>query len=357
MRANSCITESTEGVTIQLDPSLAGSSSSLSAAYINSVLPGLLDHYGLDLQSVLEEAGVDPRVLETPDALVPLLDVMRLFMVVLQHTRDRGLGFEMGRRVKARSYQVLGYVVLSSGTLREAIHRLLRFEKLAGNLGHTEMEQPDSGLVRLKWFCPISGAPAVHVREAAVTGWVAFARQLSERQHHPVRVCFTHAAPPDTARYEEFFQCPVCFEADFDGVELDSSLLDIPLDSADPVLNLLMEREAVTLLSDYDSSTNLVNAVRSQIYQLLVEGEPTVEVVAERMGLAARTLRGRLRRQGVGFQELVDGLRRSLAEIYLEDPRLSLTDIALLLGFSEQSSFTRAFRRWRGESPAAFRRR
>ena len=321
------------------------------------MLPELLEHYDLDRDTVVTAAGLDSRVLENPDAMVPLLDVMRLFLVILQHSRDRGLGFEIGRRVRARSYQVLGYVVSSSATLREAVERLLRFEKLAGNLGRTEMEYPDDGRVRLKWHCPVSGAPAPYIREAAITGWVAFARQLSERQYHPERVCFSHAAPVDVERYRTFFQCPVVFEASFNGVEIDVSLLDVVLDSADPVLNLLMEREARNLLEDYDGSTNLVNGVRSCIYHLLTEGEPTLEAVAARMGLAPRTLQGRLRRQGVGFQELVDGLRRSLADIYLEDPALSLTDIALLLGFSEQSSFTRAFRRWHGESPAAVRRR
>jgi len=120
--------------------------------------------------------------------------------------------------------------------------------------------------------------------------------------------------------------------------------------------NELMEREASQLLAEYDIKANLVNAVRSQVYRLLAEGEPGIERVAQRLGLGTRTLQQRLQQQGVSFQSVVDGLRQSLAELYLRDQALSLTDIALLLGFSEQSSFTRAFRRWRGQSPAAYRR-
>jgi len=134
------------------------------------------------------------------------------------------------------------------------------------------------------------------------------------------------------------------------------AMLSLPLTSADPGLNQMMEREAAALLADYDAGTNLTNAVRSHLYRMLADGEPGLETVAGRMGLAARTLQSRLHRQGVSFQELLDGLRRSLAEIYLRDPALGLTDIALLLGFAEQSSFNRAFRRWRGQSPTAFRR-
>ena len=116
-----------------------------------------------------------------------------------------------------------------------------------------------------------------------------------------------------------------------------------------------MQREANVQLEAYDVQTNLVAAVRQQVYLLLVEGEPGIERVAERLGMAERTLQGRLRKQDVSFQEVLDGLRRSLAAIYMQDRRLSLTEIGLLLGFSEQSSFTRAYRRWHGQSPARAR--
>lgn len=339
---------------MQIDPSLAGQPQSLSAAYLASVLPEVLQHYGLAEDEVLAQAGIDPALLRRSDALLPLLDALRLFLVVLERTGDAGLGFEIGRCVRPRSYQVLGYAVLSSATLGEAVERLLRFEKLAGNVGHTEMS-PQGDTVRLQWHCPLEGAPRRFITEAAITGWVTLGQQLVAVPAAPQRVCFRHPPPPDLARYEAAYGCPVVFDAEFDGVELDSALLDLPLTNADPGLSGLMEREASALLADYDIGTNLINAVRSQLYRMLADGEPGIDGVAQRMGLAVRTLQARLRRQGVSFQEVLDGLRQSLADIYLRDARLSLTDIALLLGFAEQSSFTRAFRRWRGMSPAAFR--
>ena len=319
------------------------------------MLPPLLEHYRLDKQQVLADAGIAPDMLARPDALLSMLDVMRLFMVVMQACRDPGLGFEVGRRVQARSYHVLGYAVLSSCTLGDAIDRLLRFEKLAGNLGSTEMRELDSRRLQLRWHCPIAGAPARFVTEAAITGWVTFARQLVAADQRPEAVYFRHSEVTDPGRYEAYFGCPVIFEAPFDGVELDRSLTDLPLASADPGLNQMMEKEAASLMADYDAGSNLLNAVRSQAYRLLADGEPSVEAVAERLGMAPRTLQSRLRRQHVSFQEVLDRLRQTLAELYLRDPRLSLTEIALLLGFSEQSSFTRAFRRWRDISPARFR--
>lgn len=339
---------------MHIDPGIAGQPQSVSAAYIGSVLPPLLLHYQLDEADVLARAGIDAAQLARADALLPLVDVLRLFLVILEQTGDAGLGFEAGRLVQARSYQVLGYAVLASADLGQAIQRLLRFEKLAGNLGSSTLLAGDP--VQLRWQCPVPGAPARYVTEAAITGWVSFARQLVGAEAAPLAVLFRHEAPADRQRYEHWFNCPVHFQAEFDGVELAPEMLSLPVRSADPGLAQLMEREATALLADYDAGANLVNAVRSQLYRMLSDGEPGIEAVAAQMGLAVRTLQSRLQRHGVSFQSLLDGLRRSLAELYLRDPALSLTDIAVLLGFAEQSSFNRAFRRWRGQSPTTFRR-
>lgn len=342
---------------LPVDPAIAGTDRSVASAYLASILPGLADHYGLDMDAVLVEAGLDPAILSQTSRMVPLVDAMRLFLVILSRTSDPAMGFEIGRQVRARSYQVLGYAILSSDDLGQAIERLMRFEKLAGNLGDTSLVR-DGDTVRLAWHCPIDGEPARFLTEAAITGWVTFARQLVDAAPSPLRVCFRHGSNAvDVARYEAHFQCPVVFNADFDGVEVPETFLRLPLSGADPGLSGMMEREASQLLADYDSQTNLVNAVRSEIYRLLADGEPTVEQVAGRLDMAERTLQGRLRKQGASFQEVLDGLRRSLAALYMQDVRLSLTDIGLLLGFAEQSSFTRAYRRWHGESPARARQK
>lgn len=340
----------------KLNPDIAGTDRSLSVAYLTSILPALAAHYQLDVSELLAEAGLPRDLLGRVDGMLPLVDVMRLFLVLLNRCGDAGMGFEVGRLVRARSYQVLGYVILASADIGEAIEKLIRFEKLTGNLGRTEAQR-ENDVLRLVWHCPLAGEPGRYLVEAAITGWITFARQLINVPAAPLRVCFRHQRPEQTARYEEYFGCPVEFSASFDGLEVSQSLLALPLRDADPGLSVLMEREASQLMADYDSGTNLIAAVRREIYRLLAEGEPTLELVAARMQMAERTLQGRLRKQGQGFQEVLDGLRRTLAELYLQDQKLSLTDIGLLLGFAEQSSFTRAFRRWFSLSPAQYRQR
>lgn len=338
-----------------LDPALAGSDQSLSAAYVDSVLPDLLVHYGLSRQDVLSRAGIDEARIARPDQLLPLVDVLNLFLVILQASGDPGLGFEIGRRVRPRSYQVLGYVILASSDLGQAIERLIRFESLSGKLGETRIERRDEE-VQLAWLCPLSGEPARFLVEAAITGWVAFVRPLLGAPLAPKAVCFRHDAPADAARYERYFQAPVHFNADFDGVLMDPALLSEPLNTADPGLAGMMEREARELLADFDVNTNLASAVRAVIYRQLAGGEPSLDSVAQALGLTGRALSKRLMAQSLRFPDMLDGLRKTLAELYLQDASLSLTEIALLLGFAESSSFSRAFRRWRGVSPNQYRR-
>ena len=296
-----------------LDPRLAGSDQSLSAAYVAAVLPALLAHYGLDEEDILTRAGLDEHQLKQPDQLLPLVDVLRLFLVILDACGDAGLGFETGKRVKPRSYQVLGYVVLASRDLGQAIDRLVRFESLSGKLGQTRLSHENEQVI-LRWQCPLTGEPARFLVEAAITGWVAFMRPLLPAGLAPLAVCFRHPAPVEPERYADYFQAPVQFSAAFDGVVLDARLLQQPLNTAD------------------------------------------LEAVAAELGMPSRTLSSRLLSRGVRFQDIVDGLRQRLAELYLQDPALSLTDIALLLGFAESSSFSRAFRRWRSMSPNQWRR-
>ena len=339
-----------------LDPALAGSDQSLSAAYVDSVLPDLLAHYRLSRKTVLAQAGIAESSFDRPEQLLPLVDVLRLFLVIMQASEDPGLGFEIGRRVRPRSYQVLGYVILASSDLGQAIDRLIRFESLSGKLGETRIARGEDQ-IRLEWLCPLSGEPARYLVEAAITGWVAFIRPLLAEPLAPSAVCFRHAAPSDVARYEEYFQAPVHFNAAFDGVLMAPELLSAPLDTADPGLAGMMEREARELLADFDVNSNLASAVRAEIYRQLAGGEPSLESVAQALGLTGRALSKRLTAQSLRFPDMLDSLRKTLAELYMQDQSLSLTDIALLLGFSESSSFSRAFRRWRGVSPNQYRRR
>ncbi|HVL01289.1 MAG TPA: AraC family transcriptional regulator, partial [Dongiaceae bacterium] len=343
-----------------LDLQLTQSASSISAAYLQSLLPPLAQHYGLDQDALLQRAGLSTQDWQNPEALLPLFQAGALFLEILRQSGDHGLGLVMGSLVQPRSYQVLGYAMMSSANLGEAIDRLIRYEKLVGKLGSTELLRED-GECRLRWHCPFSGDWTRYLKEAAIAGWVTFARSLLAGEGTqviaPARVCFDHAALIPPERYEAVFHCPVTMNAGWCGVEFSAQLLALPLHSADPGLRKLMDAQASQLLQDFEQTANLVNEVRACIAQALPNGEPSLDTVAARLQLTARALQHRLKQNGVAFKELVDSVRRALVLHYLRDPATSLQDITFLLGFSEQSAFSRAFRRWQGCSPQQYRKR
>lgn len=339
-----------------LDLQLALSSSSVSAAYLHSLLDPLAQHYGLDETALLSAAGLTSQQLQDAEKLVPLVQAGALLLAILRASGDHGLGLVMGSLVQPRSYQVLGYAVMSSANLGEAIDRLIRYEKLVGKLGTTQLLR-EGERCRLQWHCPFSGDWTRYLKEAAIAGWVTYARALLAHTAVPLQVCFDHAALIPLQRYTDVFHCPVQMNADWCGVEFDAQLLALPLHSADPGLRALMDTQAQHLLQDFEQTTNLANEVRAQIAQALPNGEPALEQVAERLQLTGRTLQHRLKQNGVVFKELVDSVRRALVLHYLRDTYTSLQDVAFLLGFSEQSAFSRAFRRWHGCTPQQYRKR
>ena len=338
-----------------LDPQVAQTSASLSAAYLQSMLPALRSHYpAVDVDSLLLGTGIDADQLSDPEYLIPFYRVGGFFLALLQETGDQGLGLVMGASVQARSYHVLGYAILSSGTIAEAIERLIRYEQLAGQLGRTTITFADP--VKLEWHCPFEGPWSRHVKEAAIAGWVTFGRSLVADSGKPLGVYFDHDRVIDAARYEAVFGCPVHFDAGWTGVTLDPESLEQTIVSADPGLKLLMDRQAAERLETFSSRINLVNEVRAEIARGLPNGEPSLEAVAGPLGLTPRALQNRLKNAECHFKDVVDEVREQLAYAYLADESASLVDIAFLLGFAEQSSFSRAFKRWRGMSPAAYRK-
>lgn len=343
---------------LPVSPDLQALPASLSAAWVNDALATVQKEYGIVPADLLAQAGVDARAFANPTTLVPLIDVLRLFATALGRTGDNAMGLRLGANVQPRSYPVLGYVIMGSATLGEAIDRLLRFERIIGELGRASLGDEDAEHLLLRWDCPVPMPYARYLRDAAVAGWVGFARSLLDGDYAPLTARFEHPEPPPAERavYEKIFRCPVQFGAPHTGIVFPRGWLKLPLRSADAALGGIMEEHAARLLADFSSGINLSNEVRSAIYRHLPGGEPDIETVADDLGMTVRALQARLRKADVTFSDLVDDIRRSLAAVLVADERLTLVNVALLLGFSEQSSFTRAFRRWYGMAPGEYRK-
>lgn len=192
--------------------------------------------------------------------------------------------------------------------------------------------------------------------EMALAGWLAFGRWLSDGRAQPLQVEFRHRLDTAADVYAEVLGCPVQGGCTRNAVIFHRALLQTPLREADPHLRSLMDAQGEACLAAYRLDANLANEVRAALCTGLAQGQIGLDDVAGHLGLTARILRRHLGEAGLALPGLLDEVRKDLAQLYLQHTDFALLEIAYLLGFAEQSSFSRAFRRWTGLPPTAFRR-
>ena len=170
----------------------------------------------------------------------------------------------------------------------------------------------------------------------------------------PRRVAFRHPAPADASPYETLFGCPVSFGADANRLLIGRAEADHPLPTGNRDLAAAHDRILVEQLARLDKG-NVVARFRASLLERMTSGEFSEEDIARDLHMSRRSLQRRLAEADAGYQSLVDDTRRDMALRYIQDPAKSATDITFLLGYSQQSVFTRAFRRWTGMSPSEYR--
>lgn len=192
--------------------------------------------------------------------------------------------------------------------------------------------------------------------EATLASAVSLARQVSGTPFTPLEVLIRHPAPKSVTTHEDWFGCPVRFSAELDAILLAPEMLSQPNSLGDEGISRYLISHLDAELSQITKEAFVVAQARDAIAQALSEGTPKMADIAAGLGLSTRSFHRRLSEHGMSFQTLTEDTRRSLAEGLLRDNDHSLAEIAFLTGFSEQSSFTRAFRRWLGETPASYRK-
>ena len=327
----------------------------LAASYIQSLYP-MADAYQLNINDLLEKAGINPERMEQPGYRVPLYRAFKLLKVMEEESLNPHIHIHLGQQVRAKSFQILGYACMSSNNVGEAIDCLIRFEKLVWDIGATHVVH-EGDLVKLIWKpkgIPIALVPR-EVIEMAISGWVNFGYWITGDRHQPLSVHFSHNQPNDLSEYQKVFKTQLKFNEPFNGLTLNTEQLAIPVCEADPGLKLIMDAQGDKLLKKYRSEINIVNEVRSIIYQQELWHNPDMKLVASELNMSQASLKRYLADSGFNFKSVVDDVRRDLALIYFDNTDFSLIDIAFMLGFSEQSAFNRAFKRWTGKSPGRFR--
>jgi AraC-like DNA-binding protein len=310
----------------------------------------------LDVEALLARVGLSLRELEDPDTRMPIEVATELSFLAAEARGDEAMGLHLAEMYVPGAFGVLDYLAHSSRTLGEALRHLCRYNRLLQDAIETVLDVSEGQAFiwqrRLGGFRPLAG-----ITENAIANLVIIGRQLSGAPVIPIEVQFTHAEPPNSAEHARIFKAPVRFEAERDGVILPAADLDLPLPNADPGLCAILDRHAKQLLDQLPRVARFSQRVRELVAAELKDGAPRADSVARKLHISQRTLHRRLKEDQTSYEHLVDGLRRALAERYLNEPKMSTDEVSLMLGYSEVSAFRRAFVRWFGVSPSRYRRR
>lgn len=319
---------------------------------------GLLDH--------LRTRGVDPtdlyppaRVAELEQARghteVPLHEWIAMFDVAIATLDDPELPLKAGAGLRMRHLGVLGPVLMNCRNLAEVQRQLARYIRLLGQIGEPVLTI-DGERAHLLWSWPYATKPHAAVAQFMMGARAMFMRWLSNRPDLRFDGQFHFAAPRDEEPYRQIFGGRLSFNQDHSEMVFPASYMELPVVSADEDLRALVEAQAQAVLRQLSGEPEFVRTLKTALTRNLARGQVALDEAAAAMDISTRTLQRRLGELGRSFQGILDEVRLASAETYLRNTETSLTQIAFLLGYSEQSSFHNAFKRWTQQSPGAWRR-
>jgi len=282
-----------------------------------------------------------------PDARIPCAAVGSVFGVAQQRRPLKNLGLRLAQETPLGAYPLIDYLIVTSSTVGEGLRRYARYSLLTGAPVHIDIRE-DERPIRVLIDFPSGGS------EYTISLSLLHLRREAAGTLRAEYVSFAHE-PDDRAALEEAFGCPVHVNARWSGFALSREAWLLPMRRRDPVLQGVLERYAADVVAKIPAGDDVVTHLRRVLAQRVAGGETRVSAAARDLGTSVRTLQRRLATTGVSYQELLDQGRCEAAERHLADATLSIAEVAWLIGYSEPSAFHRAFKRWRGLSPQAFR--
>lgn len=311
---------------------------------------------GVETRDLVERLGLAPDGPIDPSQMVSSADYYRFFADLCKRDPEGlKLPLRIGAAMRSDEYGAFGLAWKSAPDLRGSFARSQRYGHVLGSAETYALEESAEGLF---FALEKEGNGSMGMRvsnEASMSAVATISDEVSTGTFQPLAVYFKHKPRGDVAVYEEHFGCPVRFETGRDALLIDPDCLDVPNTLGDETIAQFFDRHLEEELAKLAERDSLEKRVCLAVAQVLSEGVPSITKIASELGMSGRTLQRRLSGRGQTFQSLVDLSRRDLASQLLRETDYSLAEIAFLTGFSEQSGFTRAFKRWQGQTPRSYR--
>lgn len=307
--------------------------------------------------ALLQSVGLDADSKADPKTMVAAPLYYDLLERIAQDIDPTELPLRTGASMRCDDYGALGLAFKAAPTLFGSYSRVARYARLWTSVVEYELQSDGVNT----WFAlHRSGPRRLGLRlsnEATLASATALGREVSlDGAFAPLEVHLSHAAPKTTMHHEAYFGCPVYFGSDRDAILISPQAMSRTNRLGDEGITQFLQRHLDQELTQITDKKTLNERTKDTIARALSEGLPKMEDVARHLGMSVRSLHRRLADDGMTFRTLTEGARQDLAKGLLRDERYSIAEIAFLTGFSEQSSFNRAFKRWVGDTPATYRK-
>ena len=313
-----------------------------------------LEGYRIDPDPLFREFGIDPELLFDQGARIPVTQYQKLELRAAELANDPLFSLKGAEYSRPAHLGALGFAWLASSTLRTAFQRLERYARMINERLRVTLEE-DESLFYVSLRVPFPALPDEMRENGQLSALVKFCRIIAGKDFHPAEIRFRHPEPADTAYYYEFFRCPVRFGQERTLVSIPIEWMDKRLTGSNDQLAKMNEHIVVRYLAHAEKS-DIVNRVKATIIDQLGTGEVSESVIADGLHMTPRNLHRKLSAEGTSYKALLTEVRQDLAKQYIQDRSMTLTEISFMLGFSEVSSFSRAYKGWTGQPPSEARR-
>lgn len=314
-----------------------------------------LDARGVDSRALFGSAGIDIGTARDPAMRYPADQMTLVYELSEKATQDPSFGLSIAEHVHPTSLHALGYSLFASNDLESFCRRIVRYFGLVSTNAVTEIEQTADEF-HLSML-PAIGQTAYAPQDAWLATLMRFSRFIYRPDFDPLRVTLRRPRPTiNTGRFSDWFRAPIEFGSPKNTLVFDIRDMSVRLPAANAELARQNDQVVLALLRQIDRN-DIIAQVRASFIGLLPSGDCSKQTVAAQLNMSERTLQNRLVARGTTYSVLLSETRRELAEQYMNQNLHSISEVAFLLGFSEISSFSRAFRAWTGESPSSYRER
>lgn len=308
---------------------------------------------GVDPASLFREAGLDPALLQQPETRIHTGEFIRLMQIVMRRTEDEFIGLGRGTKSKPGTFSMMAHAVINCPNLGKAMERSAAFYRIVDLPIELKLEE---GSTESRLILTTAAPERDNILEAMLFISIRFWSWLTGRPLEPAAIQLDFPEPPQADEFRRIWKGPVTYNNARNAIVFPTAWLSLPLVQNPLSLTRFLKDSLALIIVGNQAPIGLPEQIKAIISKGYGNHFPDFAQVCESLNMTPQTLRRRLKEENTSYQAIKDNIRQDAARFYLAKEELSIDEIALMMGFSEASSFHRAFKKWTGQTPAAWRR-